>query len=247
MATGTRLDEARLALMLLTRLPAGRLAGTAPALGRAAKAFPLVGLITGPIGWAVYAGASAAGLPTGVAAGLTLFALALATGALHLDGLADCADGLFGGRDRARRLEIMRDSRIGSYGVAALILCLGLQGTAIAAAAPALPAFLLAGVGSRIAMTAVLIALPPARDDGLGRSAARAGWGALAPGGAVLLVVAAMSGPIALPALALAALATFWVARLARARIGGQTGDVLGASQALAETAIWITLSATAP
>ncbi len=120
------LREFRVALMLLSRLPAGRIEGAAPNLADARWAFPLVGLALGLIGWAVHAGALASGAPAPVAAVRALAALALATGALHFDGLADFADGIGGGRDRAHALEIMRDSRVGSYGVLALILIVAL-------------------------------------------------------------------------------------------------------------------------
>ncbi|WP_181180926.1 adenosylcobinamide-GDP ribazoletransferase, partial [Paracoccus sp. FO-3] len=144
------LAQAALALVWLTRLPVGRLLpASPPTLAQAAWAFPLVGLAVGFIGAAVLGLAALAGLPGMVAALLAVGAMILATGALHEDGLADCADGS-GGATRERRLEIMRDSRIGSYGVLALVLVTGLRVAAIAAlvAQPWLAAAAVAGLAA---------------------------------------------------------------------------------------------------
>lgn len=246
MSLRARLEEAKLALMLLTRLPAGRLAEPAPAMGAAAWAFPLVGLVVGLIGAGAHWAALALGLGPVLAALLALAAMVLATGALHLDGLADFADGMGGGRDRAHVLEIMRDSRIGSYGVIALVLVLGAM-AAVLARLPAervLPSLLLAAVASRLAMLMVLDLLAPARADGLGRMAMGAGKGAWVPGALVAAALALWLGPAALAGLAAGGLAALWVARIARARIGGQTGDVLGASQVAAELGCLLGLAA---
>ena len=121
-----RATEVQLALMLLTRLPAGRI-DPAPTIAAAAWAFPLAGAVVGVLQALVLIAAIGLGLPMAMAAGLALAAGVLATGGLHEDGLADCADGFGGGRSPARKLEIMRDSRIGSYGALALILGLGLR------------------------------------------------------------------------------------------------------------------------
>ena len=168
------LDELRLAMMMLTRLPMGRLADPAPTLTQARWAFPLVGLPLGLVAWAVFAGASALNLPGLTCAFATLAALAALTGGLHHDGFADFADGA-GGRDQTQRLEIMRDSRVGSYGVIALIFAVGLAASALSALpASAGAGFVLVSVASRLAMLILLDTLPPARMDGLGHMAARA-------------------------------------------------------------------------
>ena len=140
----SRRDELRLGLMFLTRLPAGRL-DSETTLSQAAWTFPLVGLVPGALGWAMFALAGGGAL----GAALAISAMALVTGALHWDGLADFADGMGGGQDRAHVLEIMRDSRIGSYGVLAMILCALLQVLALAEIG-SIPAFLFAGVVSRV-------------------------------------------------------------------------------------------------
>ncbi|HWL79807.1 MAG TPA: adenosylcobinamide-GDP ribazoletransferase [Roseomonas sp.] len=238
----SRLAELAAAFGLLTRLPLGILPQPADAAGyaRAAWAWPLAGAVVGAFGGGTQALLTAAGLPPGLAAPWALAAMLLASGALHEDGLADTADGFGGGRDRDRKLEIMRDSRIGSFGALALVLSLALRGGALAGLAYPLAAMAAAGALSRAAMLLPLLALPPARHNGLsarlGRPPGKAAlMGAiiatalagllLPPGAAIPAVVAALGGAAALTA-------------LARAQIGGQTGDVLGASAVLAECAV---------
>lgn len=236
-----RLAELQLAVMLLTRLPAGRLPEPVPGIGRAAWAFPLAGLVPGLIGAGVLALALWAGLAPVLAAGLALAAKIAATGALHEDGLADCADGFWGARDRVRRLEIMRDSRIGSFGAVALILGIGLRWQALALLAD--PAAMIAvAMASRAAPAALMTLLPPARADGLGHAAQARSLPALA----VALILG--SAPLAFVpggavALAAAMLAVTGLGLMARARLGGQTGDVLGAGQQIAEIALLLALS----
>ena len=245
MTLAARLSEARLALMLLTRLPVGQFAGEPPSIAAARWAFPFVGLVIGALGWAGFAGAQALGLPVPVAAGLALAVQLGTTGALHLDGLADYADGM-GARDRTRALEIMRDSRIGSYGVIALIVVLGLIWSAMSTTAigDAPWVFLLAGAGSRMAMLWVLIALPPARADGMGRMATGQGARALWPGMALMPILLWPFGISGLIAALIAGALCLGLAAQARRRLGGQTGDVLGAVQVLCEAALWIALAA---
>lgn len=238
-----RLAQGQVAVMMMTRLPAGSLPRPVPTLGQAAWAYPLTGLITGAALWALLTGAALLGLAPLAAALVGLTGLALLTGGLHHDGLADFADGMGGGRDRAHVLEIMRDSRIGSYGVIALILALGLQAAALAETAPQLAALILIAVASRLAMTAGLILLPPARTDGLGQSAT-APWPALLPGALLTALLILTTGPQSLLILLAMALATTWCAHRAHRRIGGQTGDVLGAMQMTSETAGLLTLAA---
>jgi adenosylcobinamide-GDP ribazoletransferase len=237
--------------MLLTRLPVGRviggIGGVAPPMAASAWAWPLVGLIAGLVAAAVHALAHWAGLPPLPAALLAIGTLIVVTGAMHEDGLADLADGFWGGRTPARRLEIMRDSRIGSYGVLALGLSLMLRVTALASLPPAVACagIVSISVASRAAMPAALRIMPSARTDGLGHAAGRPGR----PQMVAALVIAAAFWlwffPAAfLPAFALMALAAALVGRIALAKIGGQTGDVLGAIQQVAEIAGWLVLAA---
>ncbi len=180
-------------------------------------------------------------LPPLASALLALATASLLTGALHEDGLADVADGFGGGRDKARKLAIMRDSRIGSYGAVALVLCLGLIASGMAEAGR-IGLFLAIGAGTRAVLPALLAWLPPARDDGLGHSAAlSAGWRLWAALG-IALVVALLAGAL-LPLLA-AWIAAGAVGVLALRQIGGQTGDVMGAAQKLGEAAGWLTAAA---
>ena len=105
-----RLSEMQVAVMLMTRLPAGRLSGAVPGLGQAAWAFPLAGLAVGGIVAGVFVTGAWLGWSAPVAAGVALVAGLLATGGLHEDGLGDVADGFGGGHTRSAKLEIMKDS-----------------------------------------------------------------------------------------------------------------------------------------
>ncbi|GGD40529.1 adenosylcobinamide-GDP ribazoletransferase [Sinisalibacter lacisalsi] len=235
------------ALALLTRLPMP--AQTEHRGAQAAWAWPLAGvavaLLAGLAGW----GALTLGLPVALAAGLILATQVAATGALHEDGLADSADGLWGGQTRARRLEIMKDSRIGSYGVLALILSIGLRWSALAAIldAGALFAPLIAvAVLSRAPMAVLMAALPNARGDGLAQSVGRPAQDSATLGVLVALALAfAILGWGTLAPILWAAFAVIALAAIARAKIGGQTGDILGATQQVAEIAALAALAAT--
>jgi adenosylcobinamide-GDP ribazoletransferase len=238
------LRELRVATGFLTRLPV-RWPDAAPAdaLARSMRIFPLVGAGIGLAAGLAWSLALWLGMPPLVAALLALAAQALLTGALHEDGLADVADGFGGGRDRDRTLEIMRDSRIGSYGTLALVLSVGLRAAALAAIAlpwAGVAALAAAGAVSRATCPALLAWLPPARPDGLGAGAGRVSSEALAValGLAACFALLLLGLGHGLAALVLAALAAWVLAGLARRRIGGHTGDVLGAAQQLAEVAV---------
>jgi adenosylcobinamide-GDP ribazoletransferase len=226
---------------LLTRLP---LRASEAALARGAAAawsWPLVGAVLGGIAGLIAVVLMALGLPASVAAGLCLGLMVVMTGGLHEDGLADTADGFWGGWTMERRLEIMKDSHIGSYGVIALILSLGLRWLALSllfAAGLALPALIAVGALSRGVMPALLHALPFAREGGLSRSVGRVPFDTAVLGAVVAAVLALLAlGLAALPLIAVMALTGWGMGALARAKIGGQTGDVLGASQQVAEIA----------
>ncbi len=243
------LRDVAVALVLLTRLPLPRLPASAFARqARAAWAFPLVGLAVALPACALGHWALALGLTAPLAAGVVLAVQMLITGAMHEDGLADTADGLWGGFDRDRRLKIMGDSRIGTYGVLALVVVTGLRWTALAALlqAGAWPAAVLGSAAlSRAALPALMTALPPARDGGLSRGVGVPSWPVSLAALGLGAALATPAGPvIALPALA-AALAVVAMALVARAKIGGQTGDVLGAAQQLGEAALLCGLAAT--
>ena len=239
-----------LATTFLTRVPLGRgLAAEPGELARAARVMPLVGAGVGLGGGLVYAAADGLGLPPALAALLALGATVLITGALHEDGLADTADGFGGGAERARKLAIMRASDIGTYGVLAVVLSLALRAAALSALAEpgAVVLALIAAHGlARAALPPVMATLPPAREDGLaagvGRVAAPHAWTAAGLGAALAWLTLGLGS--ALVVLVLAAAAAALVARLARAQIGGMTGDVLGAVEQAVECAVLLGLVA---
>ena len=244
-----RLAEQQLAVMLLTRLPAGRIDDPVPQTSSAVWAFPVAGLIVGTITALVLYGALQLGLPPQIAAGLALGAGVLATGGLHEDGLADVADGFGGGRDREHKLAIMRDSRIGSFGTLALILVLGMRWSALAHLAglnriQASCALVAVAVASRAQLAVALAALPAVRSDGLGHDAAKPTVMRVAMASAlgVLALLFCLGATAALWVAVAQLLALIVVARLAMRQIGGQTGDVLGAMQQAADLAAWIML-----
>jgi adenosylcobinamide-GDP ribazoletransferase len=234
------IHDCKVALAFLTRLPVRQgqawrdadLAGSVPL-------FPLVGALIGLAGGLTYTLALGLGLPPWPAAALALATTIGASGALHEDGLADVADGFGGGRTRADKLRIMRDPRIGSYGALALLLALLARAGALAALAEpwtVAAAMIVAGAVSRAALAPVMAILPNARSDGLAAGAGRPHG--LRAGAAVLvaaLIAVALLGEVAGAALLAGAGAAVAVAWLARRQIGGQTGDVLGAVQQLAE------------
>jgi adenosylcobinamide-GDP ribazoletransferase len=233
------------ALMLLTRLPVGRFArfGGAANLARSVWAFPVVGLIVNAIGGLVYCAAHRVGMPPLLAAGWTLAATIIITGGLHEDGLADTADGFGGGATPARKMDIMRDSRIGTYGALALVLSVSIRASAIAALGrpPAVAtAMIVAGMTGRAGILVMLLLLEPVRGSGMGASVSNP-RGAVAVCGLGLAVVVSL---LSLPALLAAAVIGFGLgfcvilAKFAEHQIGGYTGDVLGASEVVTECII---------
>ena len=249
------LSDLRESLVFLTRLPIRH--ETPARRPEAMRAFPLAGAVVGLIGGVIYWCADAANLPVVLCALLAVAIMVAVTGALHEDGIADTADGFGGGRDRERKLEIMRDSRIGSFGVIALILVIAIKVFAIAALAErsgsaAMPLFALIGSAalSRAMAVWLLRLLPPARDDGLAVNAGRPDRrvvmqallaGALLAGVPVLLSIGL--SPLIM-AVAAAGLGLWLVKRLANAQIQGQTGDVAGACQQVSECFYLMALTA---
>ncbi len=232
------LDRAGWAVAFLTRLPVPVAPMPPGALAVAMPFFPLVGALVGLVGGAVHALAWSLGLPPLPAALLAVLAAVWLTRGLHEDGLADTADGFGGGHEPARRLEIMRDSRSGSFGVLAIVFSVALRAALVAAlATPAAVAAALvaAEAVSRAAPPLAMRFTGPARADGLGAGAGTVTAGAALAAlglGAVLAVASTGLGGVAATAAAVAAAAL--LAALAQARIGGYTGDVLGAAQQVA-------------
>lgn len=227
---------------LLTRLP---LPDHSSSGIRSAWAWPLIGVVVG--GLAVLAGwlAMWAGLSAGAAGIVILTTQIMVTGGLHEDGLADTADGLWGGWTRDRRLEIMRDSRIGSYGVIALVLVLLLRWTVIVQliAVGQWGALAVAAALSRGVLPGVMALVPNARDDGLSKGVGRPDRTLAALSLVLALAIGVAIGSQGILMATLAALAVAAIlSRLAIARIGGQTGDILGAIQVVAEIAVLLAL-----
>ena len=242
--------DLRMAASFVTILPVAPSKPAADgAVARATWALPVAGLLVGLAGALVYKVASLLGLSPNLAALLALAATALVTGALHEDGLADAADGLGGGRTRERNLEIMRDSRIGTYGVCTLILSFGLRWSALAAIAnPWAVALALcaAHTAARAGLPAFMSQVEPARPDGLSASAGSPPGRSIAIAFAVgiLALVLALGPGKALVSLIVLSLAGLMLARLAIRQIGGQTGDILGAFEQTGEILILLVAAA---
>ena len=199
--------------------------------------FPLAGAALGLVVGAVWWGAERV-WPAAVAAAIVVAVDLALTGMLHVDGLADAADGLLPHLDRARRLEVMAAPDVGAFGVATVTVVLLLRWTALAVTAPS--PLLLGGLwcASRTAMAVTARTVPYARQDGL--AAAFLGGRALTTAalGAVIAVVLAFAGPgvAGIAAVGGVALGAALVVLLAWRRLGGFTGDVLGAAGVVGET-----------
>ena len=250
--------DLKVALALLTRLPMGpRGDAEAPDIARAGRVMPLAGALIGLVGAAAFWLSGGLGLPPLVSGLVAVAATILFTGAFHEDGLADTADGLGATAERARRLEIMRDSRTGTYGALALILSVGLRAAALAAiagtgavagggAGGVAAALISAHALARALPPAVMAWAPLARSDGLAAGAGRPepaqAWFALGLGALIALLLLDFGTAVA--AMAAAGLAAGALVLLARARIGGYTGDVLGAIEQVGEVAVLLAAAA---
>ena len=244
-------------MRFLTRLPVPFVRTIdPPPLHQAMAMFPVVGALVGALSAGALVLSNMTGLPDLFSAAFALAVAAILTGALHEDGLADVADAFGGGKSREHRLDILRDSRIGAYGT--LTLCLTLVArasllTAMLDLPPLTCIALMAGAAafSRALMVDLLWATRPARSDGLsvmvGRPSRNTTLAALAIGGvgagaAGGLLLSPASGVLALVA---AGIAMAMVRELAMRKIGGQTGDVCGAGQVMADTAMLTVYAAT--
>jgi len=239
------------ALQFMTRLPTPRLTGFQPDwIARSAPYFPVVGWVVGAISATAFLAASQfwPGLPAAI---IAIVAGLLVTGGFHEDGLADTADGLGGGQTPARRLDIMKDSRIGSYGVLALWSVLTLKAVLLATMSPwqgALALVLIHGAG-RAAASVVMASLPYVREP----DEAKLGPSPMTvrPYEAAIAVVLGLAPMILWPSLVqaaaglvLAAIGAAGLALLSRRLIGGSTGDVLGGVEQLAELGVLLGLTA---
>ena len=247
---GALARDIRFVLGFFTRLPV-----KAPAdggnLAQAARAFPIAGLAVGLVGALIYFLAMELGLSGLLAALLAVAATVIVGGALHEDGLADFADMLGVRGDRARKLAVMRDSRIGSYGVLALGFSVAIKvGAIVGLGEPRLVggALIAAHVMGRAVLPVIMRSLPMARADGLAHGAGKpTSAGMYQSLGLGLLLAAFACGPgAALVSLVVGVVAAYLVSEIARRQIGGYTGDVLGAAQEVAQLAILINIVALA-
>jgi adenosylcobinamide-GDP ribazoletransferase len=236
------------ATILLTRLPLRweRFSGSAPDLNLAIWAFPVVGAGVGLGGGIVYSVADGFGLPGLVAAALAVCVMVVLTGAMHEDGLADVADGFGGGLGVAAKLEIMRDSRVGAYGVIGIVMALVLRvgGLSVLDVSDAIVMLVVAGMVSRLGMTLVMRFMEPARNDGLAHDSGKPTQNRVLAGAAVTNVVSLvlLEAEVLVFTLIVAAVTCLAAAAFARRQINGFTGDVLGAIQQVTEIAVMLVL-----
>ena len=243
------ITDLRIGISLCTRLPvASATPMTEGDVARASWTFAIAGLVVGLAGSLVYWLAIRINVAPLPAAALTLASTMLLTGAMHEDGLADTADGL-GGATRERKLDIMRDSRIGTFGACALLVSAMLRWSAIAdIAEPSFvtTALVAAHVAARACLPVFMRLVPPARSDGLASGAGQPPWSsvvaAIVLGTIGLLFCFGIAGTAL--ALLLLVLAGLSMARIVTTQFGGQTGDVLGALEQVGEAAILLIASA---
>jgi adenosylcobinamide-GDP ribazoletransferase len=237
-----RADDLKTSILLLTRLPLAQLDVDTDAVARAAWAFPVAGIVVGVIGAVVYVIAHSV-LPAWPAAALSVAATMALTGCLHEDGLADTADGFGGGKTREQKLDIMRDSRIGVYGVCALAISILLRTSAIASldgTAQVAWALIAAHGVARATLPVLMYLLPPARSDGLSHDAGRPLPQGVAVAGVlgILILAICLGVGLGIAALILLIVAIALLAWLSLVQIDGQTGDVLGALEQVSEVVI---------
>lgn len=245
---GDRLQPQRLAadiaacLGFFTRLPAGRFGLPEVDFARALWAAPVAGAVVGLLAGAGFGVADWLSLPASLCAVVALGAALVVTGSLHEDGVADVADGFGGGNTRERKLEIMKDSRNGTFGVVALVMTLIARFAAVAAigaAGPAFVALIAAHAASRALIPAFMATVRPAKPGGLSAGIGTVpGNVALAALGLGALALLSLGFWTAVTALLGLAVVFFGMKRLTERQIGGQTGDVLGALQQAGEIVV---------
>lgn len=229
-------------LQFLTRIRIVRqTVWTAEDFGRSTRFFPLVGLVLGIcyalVAWILV---SVLGMRALTAALLLILPLLL-TGGLHADGFMDTADGVFSGRERERKLEIMKDSRVGSFGVVAFVLLMFLQFALLLDMSPPLlvPVFFVMPIIGRMAMVLAVSCFPYARADGMGKTFAdMADRGTVAIAAVTTSVLVIPIGLLATLALVLGIVFALLFCRWMTAILGGVTGDVYGAATVLTETIV---------
>jgi len=252
--------DLRVSAAFLTRVPAKWLGGEGagrPDLGEASRVFSLVGAAIGLAGGLILVVAAFLGVPLFIAAALAVATTMLVTGALHEDGLADTFDGFGGGATSERKLEIMRDSRIGTYGTAALIFSILIRTGTLWSLAIASPwraglALIAAEAVSRTGLMRVWHDLPAARPLGLAHDTGPPEAEALLIAQALALVITLVTVwptaglAAAIVGILLAAAGTYIFSVVSRTQIGGRTGDTLGACQQIAAVAFLVGVASVA-
>jgi adenosylcobinamide-GDP ribazoletransferase len=240
-------DDLLMGLRFYSRLPTGRAPHVRPNLSRMAMALPLTSVVIGLGPAAVLLALEWLNVPHYFAAAVAVAALVIVTGAMAEDALADAADGLFGAATIEERLSIMKDSRHGTYGVSAIVLLLLIRITAIGAIANPLAAagvWLAATLMARSGALWLTVALPPARSGGAAATAGQVSRQAFGVGAVFMVVLSFVLAGFAVSvfglivAYGLGALVVWGWITLCRRLIGGQTGDLIGALQALIEVAV---------
>ena len=239
-------DDLLMGLRFYSRLPTGTAPHVRPSLSRIALALPFTSIVIAALPVAVLLGGEWLGMPHLFAATLAVAVMVIVTGAMAEDALADAADGLFGGPSIEERLAIMKDSRHGTYGVCAIVLLLGLRVTAIGSIANPLAAagvWLAASLMARSGALWLTLALPPARSGGAAATAGQVSRQAFGIGAVFMVVLSFVLAGFAVGVLGLVvayglgALVIWGWITVCRRLIGGQTGDLIGALQALIEIA----------
>jgi len=246
-----RVRELGWAVGLFTRLP---LPTTEPpsesAFAGCVWAFPLAGIIVGLTGAIAYLIAYFIGLPPLIAALMAVVATVAVTGGLHEDGLADFWDGVGGGATVERKLTIMHDPRVGSFGALALLLAVASRWAALTSledVVVVVVGLVAAHTASRACLIPIFFILNPVREDGLGATAGRPkrGTAIVGLGLATALVFAALPPLSAACALAAAFGAALLITWITKRQLGGYTGDVFGCAEQMAEIAFLFALVAT--
>jgi adenosylcobinamide-GDP ribazoletransferase len=227
----------------------GMTAAEPGALARASGMFPVVGMCVGAAAALALLFTDRLGLHPLACALAGLAAAAALTGGLHEDGLADFADGIGGGTTPAERLDIMRDSRIGTFGTLALVFSVGMRATLLSqltSIETVIAALIAAQTLSRAVLPAVMCWLPPARSRGLAVQAGRPETTQVAAAAIIagIVSVIALDFDTAIAAVVASAIGAGMVALRAQQTLGGQTGDVLGATQQVAELFVLTAIAA---
>jgi adenosylcobinamide-GDP ribazoletransferase len=235
------------ALKFLTIVPLPqRIDKTSEDFSKSLPYFPVIGLILGAILFGLYYGLSFI-LPSSLVSILLIVALAILTGAHHLDGLMDSFDGLVVGKSKERRLEIMADSRVGSFGVIAAILLLLAKYSSLSSLPHTImmPALLLMPTLSRWLMVSALFNFPSAKSSGMGATFKQgANWWRFA----IATIIAVLAAALLLNWQGIILIIVLWlivfgIASYFNARLGGLTGDVYGAINELSEVLVLILIT----